>query len=59
LSFIENLHKASRPFAEKEYAEISALAKAEGLEGNVERWDWAYYTEKLKAQKAMLTFSKL
>ncbi len=50
-TFIENLHQASKPFAEKEYAEISALAKAEGLEGKLERWDWAYYTEKLKAQK--------
>ncbi len=50
-NFIADLHEYSRPAAEKEYAEVRALAKKEGFKNNLERWDWAYFTEKLKAEK--------
>lgn len=50
-NFIQDLHKYSRPVALKEYAEVEELARKEGFNDAVERWDWAYYTEKLKAEK--------
>ena len=49
--FIQDLHEYSRPVAEKEYAEVEKLARKEGFNNVVEKWDWAYYTEKLKAEK--------
>jgi len=50
-NFIKNLHNASRPFAEKEIAEVATLAKKEGFTGELQRWDFSYYSEKLKAEK--------
>lgn len=49
--FLQNLHKASRPFAEKEFAEVQEFAEKLGFEGKIKRWDWAYYSEKLKNEK--------
>lgn len=46
--FLNELHQASRPFAEKEFAEVQQFARENGLEGKLQRWDWAYYSEKLK-----------
>jgi len=46
--FIEKLHVASRPAAEKEYAEVLEFAKKLGLKDSFQRWDWSYYSEKLK-----------
>jgi len=50
-SFLEELHEASKPYAEKEFKEVADFAKANGLKGDLQRWDWAYYSEKLKAEK--------
>jgi len=46
--FIQQLHAASRPAAEKEYAEVQDFAKKQGLKEPLQRWDWSYYSEKLK-----------
>ena len=46
--FLQELHRASRPFAEKEFAEVRQFAGGKGLEGTLQRWDWSYYSEKLK-----------
>lgn len=46
--FLSELHEASRPFAEKEFTEVQAFAEKSGLKGKLQRWDWAYYSEKLK-----------
>ncbi|MCX6239102.1 MAG: M3 family metallopeptidase [Bacteroidia bacterium] len=46
--FINQLHIASRPAAEKEFAEVGEFAKNLGLKDNLQRWDWSYYSEKLK-----------
>lgn len=46
--FLNELHLASRPFAEKEFAEVQQLANEKGLKGKLRRWDWPYYSEKLK-----------
>jgi len=46
--FISQLHTASRPSAEKEFAEVQEFAKKNGLNEPLQRWDWSYYSEKLK-----------
>jgi peptidyl-dipeptidase Dcp len=46
--FLTQLHTASRPAAEKEYAEVQAFAKKHGMKDQLKRWDWSYYSEKLK-----------
>lgn len=50
-SFLEELLKASLPKANQEFAELSAFAKEKGAENEVERWDWSYYSEKLKTER--------
>lgn len=53
--FLTHLHQAARPFAEKEFAEVQAFARKLGFEGPLQRWDWAYYSEKLRAEKYSFT----
>ncbi len=50
-NFIADLHLPSKPAAQKEYKEVLTLSQKEGFIGKLERWDWAYYSEKLKAEK--------
>lgn len=49
--FLQELHEASHPFAEKDFAEVQEFARQAGLKGMLQRWDWAYYSEKLKNEK--------
>jgi len=51
ISFLEELHQQSKPFALKEFAEVQEYAEKAGFEGTIQRWDWAYYSEKLKSEK--------
>ncbi|BBE17940.1 dipeptidyl carboxypeptidase Dcp [Aquipluma nitroreducens] len=51
IGFLEELHQQSKPFALKEFAEVQEYAKKAGFEGIIQRWDWAYYSEKLKSEK--------
>jgi peptidyl-dipeptidase Dcp len=53
--FLEDLHQKSKPFAVKEFAEVQEYAKTAGFTGNIQRWDWAYYSEKLKSEKYNFT----
>jgi peptidyl-dipeptidase Dcp len=53
--FLDDLHLESKPFAVKEFAEVQEYAEKAGLEGPVQRWDWAYYSEKLKLEKYNFT----
>ncbi len=47
-SFLNDLLAKAKPAAEKEFAELTAFAAAlDGLE-QLEKWDGAYYSEKLK-----------
>jgi peptidyl-dipeptidase Dcp len=46
--FTNQLHTASRPAAERELAEVQEFAKKLGLQDPLQRWDWSYYSEKLK-----------
>ena len=47
-NFLAQLHNASRPFALKEFEEVKEFAKSLGFKGEFERWDFSYYSEKLK-----------
>jgi peptidyl-dipeptidase Dcp len=50
-SFLNELLEASLPFAKKEYIEVQEFAKANGADFTIQKWDWSYYSEKLKKQK--------
>jgi oligopeptidase A len=51
ISFLDDLAKRARPFAENDLAELRAFAKKElGLD-NLEAWDVTYASEKLRQQR--------
>jgi peptidyl-dipeptidase Dcp len=49
--FLNELLEASIAFAVNDVKEVEAFAKKKGLTGKLERWDFIYYSEKLKTQK--------
>ena len=53
--FLEDLHQASKPFATKEFDEVQKFAENMGFTGTIQRWDWAYYSEKLRNEKFNFT----
>ncbi|PIB36763.1 peptidase M3 [Reichenbachiella sp. 5M10] len=50
-SFLNDLLEKATPKAKEEVEEVKAFAKAQGLKGELERWDWSYYAQKLKNEK--------
>ncbi|MGY6743294.1 MAG: M3 family metallopeptidase [Cecembia sp.] len=51
IDFLQNLLTKAKPKAEEEVKELAAFAKAlDGIE-QLEKWDFAYYSEKLKKEK--------
>jgi peptidyl-dipeptidase Dcp len=54
-AFLEDLLKESKPAARKEYDEVQAYARKLGASFTIQRWDWAYYSEKLKNEKFSIT----
>ena len=50
-AFLAKLHEASRPAALKDFADVKEYAKAHGFKGQLDRWDWAYWSEKLKNER--------
>ena len=48
MNFLRDLAKRSRPAAEREARERQEYASSLGFEGELEPWDYAYYSEKLK-----------
>ncbi len=48
--FLNELLEAAIPFARQDVNDVAALAKADGLT-QMERWDFAYYSEKLKTTR--------
>lgn len=51
MSFLEEIQRFGKPGAEKDVAEVAAYAKKlDGLD-DLQRWDFAYYSEKLKKEK--------
>lgn len=49
--FLNQLLTSSMPFAQKELAEVKELANQLGAPHSIEKWDWMFYTEKLKDKK--------
>jgi peptidyl-dipeptidase Dcp len=49
--FIQELHKASKPIAQKELEELKDFASKKGFYQELMPWDLSYYSEKLKAEK--------
>ena len=54
-TFLSDLLKESLPAAAKEYAEVQAFARKTGANIELQRWDWTYYSEKLKNEKFSIT----
>lgn len=50
ISFLEGLLDASIGTAQQELKQVEEQAKSLGFSQRLEKWDWAYYTEKLKEQ---------
>lgn len=48
MSFLERLLVESLPAANDELKQVQALAKDMGVNHGIGKWDWAFYTEKLK-----------
>jgi peptidyl-dipeptidase Dcp len=46
--FLEELYTASKPAAYRDFGNVTSFAEVCGHEGKTDRWDWAYYSEKLK-----------
>jgi len=46
--FLEELYVASKPAALRDFEHVSSIAESRGHTGAIERYDWAYYSEKLK-----------
>jgi len=53
-SFLADLLKASKPVAETDVKEVEEYAHRHGFEGTIQRWDWSYYSEKLRDEKYSL-----
>ncbi|MEI7829700.1 MAG: M3 family metallopeptidase [Prolixibacteraceae bacterium] len=50
-AFLDQLHAAAKPFALIEVADVQAYAKANGFKDQLDRWDWSYWSEKLKNER--------
>lgn len=50
-SFLSDMFHAAMPFAQKDLAEVSAFASRLGAELPLQRWDFSYYSEKLKKER--------
>lgn len=53
-AFLDELHNASHEAALRDLEEVKKFASAKGHTGDLERWDWAYWSEKLKMEKYSL-----
>ncbi len=50
-SFLDELLTATKEYADKEYTTINEYAQSTGFKGNIEAWDWGYYSEKYKKER--------
>ena len=49
-SFLNELLDASLAFGKNDVAQVADFAKTHGLNDTLQRWDYSYYSEKLKEQ---------
>lgn len=52
--FLDQLLAASHPHALRDKKEVEEFARMTGFTGELQRWDWAYYSNKLKQEKYAL-----
>ena len=50
-AFLDELLAQTKEYADKDYQTINAYAQSLGFEGDIQPWDWAYYSEKYKNEK--------
>jgi peptidyl-dipeptidase Dcp len=50
-NFLDELFKWSHPAAIRDKNTLTAFASKNGFKGEMQRWDWAYWSEKLKMEK--------
>ena len=50
-NFLAELLDATYEYAKKDYQAINEYAHTLGFEGDIQPWDWAYYSEKYKNEK--------
>ncbi len=50
-AFLEQLHTAARPFALTDMADVKEYASSHGFKDQLDRWDWSYWSEKLKNER--------
>jgi peptidyl-dipeptidase Dcp len=50
-SFLQELLEASTPAGKRDLDELEQYARRLGHEGRIERWDWAYFSEKLRLER--------
>ncbi len=53
-SFLDDLLEKALPAAKREVEELKSFMSEEDAEHALERWDWAYYSEKLRKKKFQL-----
>lgn len=46
--FLDELYDSSKPAAHRDFESLKAFAADSGHKGNLERWDWSFFSEKLK-----------
>ncbi|MDR1006513.1 MAG: M3 family metallopeptidase [Bacteroidales bacterium] len=49
--FLDDLLLSALPFAKRDLKQVSDYAKSKGFNENIERWDFSYWSEKLKNEK--------
>ena len=50
-SFLAELLSQTKEYADKDYQTINEYAHSLGFEGDIQPWDWSYYSEKYKNEK--------
>ena len=50
-SFLAELLEQTKAYADKDYQTINAYAQSLGFKGDIQPWDWSYYSEKYKNEK--------
>ena len=58
LQFLNELAQKSKPYAERDYAELRAFAAAQGCV-DLQAWDTTYYSEKLRVEKYSVSQEEL
>ncbi len=51
IKFLDDLYTAAKPAAKKDFDTVVNFAIGLGHQGLMERWDWAFYSEKLKLKR--------